>query len=72
MTYFVPMTPLERLIDDKVTAWRIRQWYALNDWAIAEHARIRAQANSAHRSVGQVYRHVARRVRASMKEEQQK
>lgn len=72
MTFFVPLTPLERLIDDQLTAWRIRQWYELNDWGIAEKARIHEQANSAHRSVGQLYRHAARRVRASLKEEQRK
>lgn len=57
-------TPLERLIDEHVTAFRIKHWYSLAEWERETRARIHALANSHHRSVGQIYRQAVRRLAA--------
>jgi hypothetical protein len=46
-------TPLGRLIDDFITAYRLRQWYELEAWEAKAKREIKAMAEVARRGIGQ-------------------
>lgn len=58
------MTPLQRLIDDRVTAFRMRQWYEAAEFEKKARAVIKAMAESRRRSIGQQIRFIAARIAA--------
>jgi len=58
------VTPLERLIDDRVTAFRVREWYAQAEFEKKARAVIKAMAESRRRSISQLCRFAAARIAA--------
>lgn len=59
------MTPIEKLIAEHLEAFREACWYANAEYERKAHAEIHAMTVARQRGLGQIARHVARRLRAN-------